>query len=62
MPRIKQQTIGGKDKWEVENAVDTLQRAEEIKRDKSMMKAVSIEAKRRQVALKKIIKPSKRKK
>ncbi len=32
-------------KWEARNAIDTLRRAEEIKRDKSLMRAVKAEAK-----------------
>lgn len=33
-------------KWEVESAMSTLQRAEEIKKDKSLMTAVQKEAKK----------------
>lgn len=38
-------------KWEARNAIDTLRRAEEIKRDKGLMKAVKAEAKAQVKAL-----------
>ena len=50
----RKQTIGGIDKWEVQSAVDTLKNAESIKQDAKMMKAVKIEARREQKALRKI--------
>ena len=39
--------INGKDKWEVENAADTLRRAEEIKTDAQLFKAAKKELLRR---------------
>lgn len=51
----RKKTIGGVDRWEVESALDTLIRAEELKTDKKMMKAVKTESKRRQKALSKVV-------
>lgn len=42
----------GYNDWEVKNALDTLKRAEELKKDKKMMKLVSTELKKQQEALK----------
>ena len=56
VPRVTSKTIAGIDKWEVESAVSTLQQADMIKQDHKMMKAVKIEATRRQKALAKITK------
>lgn len=58
----RSQKIGGLDKWEVENALDTLVRAEAIKTDTRMMKSVGIEAVRRQKALSKVKKPKRKRK
>jgi hypothetical protein len=41
-------------KWEVEEAVRTMQRAEEIRKDKAMMKDVKAMAKQKMAELKKI--------
>jgi len=43
------------DKWEISNAVDTLKRAEEIKKNSGLMKSVKAEAKKQQIALSKIV-------
>ena len=42
------------DEWEVKNAVDTLQRAEEIQSDPTMMKAVKGEVMKQKKALDKV--------
>ncbi len=42
------------DEWEVEDAVRTLERAEEIKRDSSMMEKVEKKIKQKQVDLAKV--------
>jgi hypothetical protein len=41
----KDEKINGIDKWEVKDAMHTLQRAEELKGDKKMMAAIAILAK-----------------
>lgn len=41
----KTEKINGIDKWEVKDAMHTLQRAEELKGDKKMMAAVAMLAK-----------------
>lgn len=46
--------VGGIDRWDVQSALNTLKRAEEIKTDKKMMKAVKIQARQDQKALIKI--------
>ena len=44
-------TILGFDKWKVQDAVNTLQRAKEINDDPAFMKAVGVEAERQKQAL-----------
>jgi hypothetical protein len=50
------------DEWEVKNAVDTLQRAEEIKNNPKMMRAVKKEAEKQKKALDKVVQKTKAKK
>lgn len=42
---MPEEKIGGRNKWEVESDLRTLQSADEIKRDSNRVKAVSILAK-----------------
>jgi len=51
----RKKTIGGIDKYEVTNATDTLMQAEDIKKDKKLMKAVQIDKGQRQNALSGIV-------
>ena len=46
------------DEWEVRGAVDTLKRADEIRKDSNLMKQVKIEAKKQAQALNKIVPPA----
>lgn len=48
----------GPDRWEAQEALRTLQRAEEIKRDKSLMRAAKSEAKSQMKAMARVCKPS----
>ena len=48
----------GIDKWEAQDALRTIQRAEEIKSNKPLMKAVKAEAKSQMKAMERVCKPS----
>ncbi len=50
----KSEKIGGFDKWEVENAYDTLTRAKEIEKDTKKVAAVKIYAKMREATAKEV--------
>ena len=50
----KSNTIMGYEKYQVQNAVDTLKRAKEIEQDPAFMKAVQAEAERQKQALQSI--------
>jgi len=54
----KSNTIMGYDKYQVQNAVETLKRAKEIEQDPAFMKAVQVEAERQKQALKDITRES----
>ena len=49
------------DEWEIKSAVDTLQRAEEIKNDPKLLGAVTKEANKQKKALDKVVKTTKAK-
>lgn len=55
----RRRTIGGLDEYEVKNALESLTRAEQVRGDAKMMKAVGIEARRQTAAIKKATKGSK---
>ena len=53
---VKDSAVRPRNDWEAQDAVSTLRRAEEIKKDKRLMKLAKAEAKKQEKALKVITK------